>query len=50
MLVICPPELQPFNRQRYYTDITYRIECDAEVIGERHERLRLLFHKHLDAR
>lgn len=50
MLVICPPELQPFDRNRYFSDLNYRVECDEELIGERYERLRLLFHKHLDAK
>ena len=40
---ICPPELVPFSRQRYLSDLAYRNECDAEEAAERYERLKLLF-------
>ena len=40
---ISPPELVPFNRQRYLSDITYRIECDYENQAERAIRIALIF-------
>ena len=39
---ILPPNLQVFDRRRYEADISYRTECDLELMAERHERLRLL--------
>ena len=44
---IIPPELQSYSPQRYQSDIEYRQEIDNERIGERHERLLLLFRPHL---
>ncbi len=38
---ISPPELVPFSRQRYLSDIPYRTECDAENAAERAERINL---------
>jgi hypothetical protein len=40
---ILPPDLEPFNRDRYYSDLAYREECDLEIASERYERLKLLF-------
>ena len=42
LLQIAPPELQLFDRRRYEADISYRTECDLELMAERRERLRLL--------
>ena len=43
-LVICPPELVPFDRKRYMSDLDYRFECDQEIYSERHNRMLQLFH------
>lgn len=40
-----PPELQPYDKQRYVKDLEYRLMIDLESEGERHERLLLLFNK-----
>ena len=42
---IIPPELEPFDRRKYFDDIEYRELVDNETYGERHERLHLLFHQ-----
>jgi len=36
---IIPPELKPYDRERYIKDLEYRLMVDLENIGERHERL-----------
>ena len=41
---IIPPDLQIYSSQRYHSDIQYREEIDNERIGERQQRLALLFH------
>lgn len=41
---LLPPKLTPYSSARYYQDLEYRAEVDFEKIGERHERLLLLFH------
>ncbi len=45
MKQILPPELQPYDRQRYVKDLEYRLMIDLESEGDRHERLMLLFNK-----
>ncbi len=42
MKQIMPPELQPYDKQRYIKDLEYRLMIDLEDAAERHERLRLL--------
>ena len=42
---ISPPELVPFSRQRYLSDIIYRIECDYENQAERADRINLLLRR-----
>ena len=44
-MIITPPELTPYDRERYMNDLEYRLMVDLENIGERHERLRLLLTK-----
>ena len=41
---LLPPELTPYNSARYYQDLAYRADVDNERVGERHQRLLLLFH------
>ena len=43
MKQIIPPELVPFNRQLYFSDLDYRTDCDHEIWGERRERISQLF-------
>jgi len=43
-MLISPPELVPFSRARYLSDLDYRTTCDLEAAGERHERLQLLLY------
>ena len=45
MMQILPPDLRPFDRERYIKDLEYRLMLDLESEGERHERLLLLFNK-----
>ncbi len=44
-MIICPPELQLFDRNRYYTDLACRADCDLEMQAERIERIKLLLPK-----
>jgi len=37
-----PPELQPFDKQRYFADLSYRYDQDQKTYAERRERLKLL--------
>ena len=37
-----PPEFQPFDKQRYFADLSYRYDQDKETYAERHEGLKLL--------
>ena len=37
-----PLELQPFDKQRYFADLSYRYDQDQETYAERCERLTLL--------
>ena len=39
-----PPEALPISREQYFSDLKLREEADLETIGERRERLNLLFH------
>ena len=43
-MVIIPPELEPYNSRRYYSDIAYRQDVDNERIADRAQRLVLFFH------
>ena len=43
-MIIIPPELEPYNSRRYYSDIAYRQDVDNELIADRAQRLVLLFH------
>ena len=45
MKKILPPELQPYDRQRYVKDREYRLMIDLESEGDRQEHLMLLFNK-----
>ena len=40
---LLPPELTPYSSARYYKDLDYRQQIDAENIAERRLRLALLF-------
>ena len=42
-MIVIPPELVAFSRQRYLSDLEYRYECDAEIAAERADRIKLLF-------
>ena len=42
MKQILPPDLRPFDRERYIKDLEYRLMIDLEDAVERHDRLRLL--------
>lgn len=42
---IIPPELKPYDRERYIKDLEYRLMVDLESEGDRHERLMYLFGK-----
>jgi len=44
---VMPPELRPVSHQDYLANLELRHEVDMERIGERHERLRLLFQTQL---
>ena len=44
---VMPPELRPVSRKDYLANLELRHEVDMELIGERHERLRLLFQTQL---
>ena len=44
-MIIIPPELVPFNRQRYLSDLVYRTECDYENQAERADRINLLLRR-----
>jgi len=46
MKQILPPELQPYDRQRYIQDLEYRLMLDLEDAGERHQRLLHLLRGH----
>ena len=46
-MIILPPELKPFSRQRYLQDLAYREEEDRDIFAERRERLKILFAQHL---
>ena len=41
---VMPQDLEIFDRRKYLYDINYRAQCDAESIGERAQRLNILFH------
>ena len=41
---IIPPEALPISREQYFSDLKLREEADLEAVGERRERLNLLFH------
>lgn len=43
MMIIRPPELLPYEPDRYYRDLEFRQQIDDEKIGERQLRLALLF-------
>ena len=45
MKQILPPDLRPFDRERYIQDLEYRLMIDLESEGDRHERLMILFGK-----
>ena len=49
-LILCPPELVAFRRQRYLSDLEYRYECDAEIAAERADRIRIIFNPLFQAR
>lgn len=36
---IQPPELMPYDKDRYMNDLSYRLLVDLDDIGERHQRL-----------
>ena len=36
---IQPPELMPYDKERYVNDLSYRLLIDLENQGERHQRL-----------
>lgn len=38
-MFINPPELSPYDRERYISDLDYRLQIDLEDEGERHSRL-----------
>ena len=42
---IIPPELKPYDRERYIKDLEYRLMVDLESEGDRRERLMYLFGK-----
>ena len=42
MKYISPPELSPYDKQRYIDDLEYRLLVDLDNVGERHARLRCL--------
>ena len=42
MKQILPPDLRPFDRERYVQDLEYRLMIDLEDAVERHDHLRLL--------
>ncbi len=42
MKYISPPELSPYDKQRYIDDLEYRLSIDLENVSERHARLRHL--------
>ncbi len=44
-LQIQPPDLRPFDRDRYTKDLAYRFEIDMENQVERCERIKLLLLK-----
>ena len=39
MKQIIPPELSPYDKPRYISDLAYRLQIDLENEGERHSRL-----------
>ena len=39
---ITSPQLQPFDKQRYFADLSYRYGQDQETYTERRERLKEL--------
>ena len=41
---IIPPQVLPVSREQYFSDLKLREEADLEAVGERRERLNLLFH------
>ena len=41
-MIIAPPELEPYEKQRYINDLEYRLLVDLESSSERHARLRHL--------
>jgi hypothetical protein len=45
MMRIIPPELTPYDRERYIKDLEYRLMIDLETEGDRHKRLMFLFGK-----